>query len=104
MNIENENYLKNTHNMEFICIDVLEWQCNIFEVNVSNDTHLSNFRSTDIKITDLRKQFSKVQEQTNEEREKKMACFKISFSYIYMRKVQVYDRYLEKIKSNRLLK
>ncbi len=61
------------HNMEFICIDVLEWQCNIFEVNVSNDTHLSNFRSTDIKITDLRKQFSKVQEQTNEEREKKMA-------------------------------
>ncbi len=41
VNIENENCLKNTHNMEFICIDVLEWQCNIFEVNVSNDTHTS---------------------------------------------------------------
>lgn len=43
VNIENLNSLKNTPNMEFICIDVLEWQRNLFEVNISNDTHLSSY-------------------------------------------------------------
>lgn len=73
-----------------ICIDVLEWHAsvittrNIFEVNILSISDLwVTFNSSNIKRTDLRNQFSKVQEQSNEEREKKMACFKISFSYIW---------------------